>query len=121
MPDAVNTAKDIITEVRVGGLRCIDTLRLPLNDLTVVIGENGAGKSTLIEALALLQLAADRELIAGIFDRHQGLRGLLRQGMRRLSLGVSVDGPDGALDYDFVLGYDGNQAMSLSFTCIQGF
>ena len=46
---------DRITEIRIEGMRCIDSLQLPLRGLTVLIGENGTGKSTIIEATDLLR------------------------------------------------------------------
>ena len=49
---------DRITQVRIGGMRCIADLALDLHGLTVLIGDNGSGKSTLLEAFELLRQAA---------------------------------------------------------------
>jgi predicted ATPase len=87
--------RDRVIELRVAGLRAIDQLTLPLDGLTVLMGENGAGKSTLVEALELLRKAATAHAFVSdvLVQQHGGLRGaLLRHGARHVRLGVSIEG-----------------------------
>jgi energy-coupling factor transporter ATP-binding protein EcfA2 len=80
--------RDRVIELRVAGLRAIDQLTLPLDGLTVLMGENGAGKSTLVvEALELLRKAATAHAFVSdvLVQQHGGLRGaLLRHGARHV-------------------------------------
>lgn len=41
----------------ISGFKCFDSVRLPLNKLTVLCGKNSAGKSTIIQALLLYRSA----------------------------------------------------------------
>lgn len=114
---------DRVSEVRVSGLRSIDTLTLPLNGLTVLIGDNGSGKSSILEALQLLHEAAlpfdyiDDVLI----KRHGGLRSLLRQAASKLSLGITIKGQGPRLDYDFAIGFEGNSPTIFSeYLAVEG-
>jgi predicted ATPase len=79
-----------ITELRVEGLRTIERVRLPLDGMTVLVGESGTGKSSLIEACALLRRATNLRFMEQLYRLHGGLPALLRQGASRLLLGVTV-------------------------------
>ncbi|MGC4063831.1 MAG: AAA family ATPase [Polyangiaceae bacterium] len=71
---------DRITQLRIRGMRAVESLDLDVTGLRVLIGDNGAGKSTIVEALELLYHAA--KPISHIPDivvkRHGDLRSLLR-------------------------------------------
>jgi predicted ATPase len=97
---------DRITELRIEGLRTIDKLVLPLDGLTVLIGENGSGKSSIIEACHLLKAAARPEFSRPFHGIHGGLFSLLRSGATRLTLGARIENDDGEapLDYEIVIG-----------------
>ena len=61
-------------------MRTLADIRLPLDGLTVLIGENGAGKSTLVEAFEILRKvsASDAGIVNRINNQHAGLAALLR-------------------------------------------
>ncbi len=79
-----------ITELRIEGLRTIEKIRLPLDGLTVLIGENGSGKSSILEACEILRRATGPRFMDELYGIHGGLAALLRQGSQRLVLGVTV-------------------------------
>jgi len=79
-----------ITELRIEGLRTIEDIRLRLDGLTVLIGDNGSGKSSIIEACELLRRASGERFLDDFYSIHGGMTALLRQGARRLKLGVTI-------------------------------
>ena len=109
-------AQDRVTELRISGLRVIRQLTLPLNGLTVLIGDNGTGKSSILEALEILRLAAKpvNHVTDVIMKGHGGFGALLRRSAKELSLGVSVEGAGPRVDYDFTLANVGNTPTVLT-------
>ena len=62
-----------LVEIKIENFRGIRSLDLPLDDLTVLIGENNSGKSTVLEALRLAltrRLGARRAGQVGEYDFH---------------------------------------------------
>jgi predicted ATPase len=96
---------DRITQLRIAGMRCIDSLTLDLRGLAVLIGDNGSGKSTVLEALELLRQAAKPVSYVSdiLYRRHGGLQSLLRRGSKELVLGVRVEGGGPVLEYHFAI------------------
>ncbi|HEY8427866.1 MAG TPA: AAA family ATPase [Sandaracinaceae bacterium] len=97
-------AVDRITEIRIAGMRCIDEITLPLDELTVLIGPNGSGKSTILEALELMRLCG---VPSGGLDSQLystgGLTAVLRHGARTLRLGLTCEGAGERIRYDLEL------------------
>lgn len=96
---------DRITQLRIAGMRCIDSLSMDLRGLSVLIGDNGSGKSTVLEALELLRQATKPvNYVTDILLRaHGDMQRLLRRGAREVKLGVTVEGAGPKLEYDFVI------------------
>lgn len=92
---------DRITRVTIRGLRTIDELSLPVDRLTVLIGENGSGKTTIVEALELLsKVPLSGEFVADhLRVWHGNFNEVLRYGAKALELGVRIEGEGGLLDY----------------------
>ncbi len=98
---------DRITHLSIGGMRCIDEIKLDLGALTVLIGENGAGKSTIVEALELLRKAAtESPFIDKLYQPHDGTR-LVRSGARTFYLEARIAGAGRPLTYEVRVLRDG--------------
>ena len=68
-----------LTELRLQNYRSFEDARLPLSDMTIVIGENGSGKSTLIDAVEFLRDAVVESLPFAL-ERRGGFQGVVRRG-----------------------------------------
>ena len=79
-----------LTEVSIKGYRSVRKLRLPLRQLTVLVGGNGAGKTNLYRSLELLHAAA-RGTIADEIAREGGLASIFWAGGRNLTDDGSFD------------------------------
>jgi predicted ATPase len=100
-------AADRITQLHVGGMRCIDEITLDLGAFTVLIGENGAGKSTIVEAAELLRKAATASpFVDKLYQPHDGTR-LFRSGAKYFRLGARIEGAGPPLVYELVVLRDG--------------
>jgi predicted ATPase len=112
-----------ITELRIEGLRTIEKLRLTLDGLTVLIGDNGTGKSSILEAFEILRRATGPRFMDEFYGIHGGLTGLLRQGSKRLLIGITVQpvdeeveelihvgNPDQCIEYDLIMTPSGSFA-----------
>lgn len=73
-----------VASVAIHGYRSIRDIRLPLRQLTVLVGANGVGKTNLYRSLALLQAAALGTL-ADEIAREGGLGSLFWAGGRNLT------------------------------------
>ena len=92
-----------ISEIRIAGLRTIDSLRLPLPRMTVLIGENGSGKSSIIEACRILSRVPSERFLSEVHSLHGGPE-LLRSGSSELRIGVQVSREwEAPLDYEIAL------------------
>lgn len=83
----------MLKEIAVEGYRSLRDIRLPLQQLTVIVGENGSGKSNLYRSLFLLHAAA-RGMLSRTLAEEGGMPSVLWAGPRkkgpvRMVLGVS--------------------------------
>ena len=94
---------DRITSIRIAGMRAIENVEIPLNGLTVLIGDNGTGKSTILEAFEIMRQAAKPvSFVTDILERaHGGLATLLRRGSHEIPLAVTLEGDGPGLMYSF--------------------
>ena len=94
---------DRITSIRIAGMRAIENVEIPLNGLTVLIGDNGTGKSTILEAFEIMRQAAKPvSFVTDILERaHGGLATLLRRGSHQITLAVTLEGGGPGLMYSF--------------------
>jgi predicted ATPase len=100
-------AADRITQLSIGGMRCIDEIKLDLGAFTVLIGENGAGKSTIVEALELLRkTATEAPFVEKLYQPHDGTR-LVRSGTRGFYLEARIAGAGRPLTYEIRVLRDG--------------
>jgi predicted ATPase len=66
-----------VEELRLRNFRAFESARLPLSDLTFLVGRNGAGKSSLLDALDLLREAVSDNL-ENALDRRGGVQKVRR-------------------------------------------
>jgi predicted ATPase len=66
-----------VEELRLRNFRAFENARLPLSDLTFLVGRNGAGKSSLLDALDLLREAVSDNL-ENALDRRGGAQKVRR-------------------------------------------
>ncbi len=102
-----------LTELRVAGYRSLRALRVPLRPVNVIVGPNGCGKSNLYRSVLLLAAGARGEL-ARALAAEGGMPSVLWAGPRRatrrkqepvrLELGLTLEGPHGAMSYDLACG-----------------
>jgi predicted ATPase len=99
---------DRLTSVRIAGFRAIADLELPLNGLTVLVGDNGTGKSTVIQALELLSRAGhSSQFVRDLLSFHGRPLDLLRFGAPPvLSLSLRIESDDANLSYSFGIAAD---------------
>lgn len=94
-------------------MRALADVRLPLQGLTVLIGDNGAGKSTLVEAFEILRKVGNgrMDIARWINDEHGGLATLLRLNSPLVSFGATVAADGETFEYDFALGRSDNYVV----------
>jgi len=104
---------DKITRLNISGFKSIDDLSIPLDGLTVLIGENGSGKSTILDALLILASAASRlaHVPDAIETRFGRFEKVLRQGSSTLRFEIVVKGAGPALKYGFAVHSAGAHAV----------
>lgn len=103
--------KDRISEICIEGIRTLEHVRLPLNGLTVLIGENASGKSTLIETCRLIGKLAEPDFFKAFHGVHGGLASLLRFGTSKLRLHVRIEGSDAPIHYQVAIAKKGDFAV----------
>lgn len=112
--------RDVVRAISARGLRSVESLRLDVRGLTVLIGENGAGKSTLVEVCELLRRATSPAFLDEFNAIHGGLRNLLRHGSADLVMSVEVRGADLPLFYELCLAPQGSGAVVSSERLVIG-
>lgn len=101
---------DKITQIKIQGMRCIESLTIDLRGLTVLVGDNGTGKSTILEALAIMSKVTRRNFLNEVVGReHGGIVSLLRFGSPELVISVRIESSDAApsICYTLALGVAG--------------
>ena len=71
-----------LTSVDIKGYRSIRSIRFPIHQLTVFVGNNGVGKTNLYRGLNLLRNAADSTITHSIM-KEGGVESVLWAGRRR--------------------------------------
>lgn len=82
------------SELSIQGFRRLQSVRLPLRRLSVLIGANGTGKTSVLDVLSLLASSAQGKLSSSISDL-TGLSNILTyDGDGELRLGITTEAPD---------------------------
>lgn len=91
-----------LVEMRVRGLRTLADVTLPLEGLTVLIGDNGTGKSSLLEALRIASLVVRPEFVE-VLNREHMLGSAIRNDMAGLKLDLRVEDGSHNLVYSLLV------------------
>lgn len=114
-----------IEELRLTAFKSFVEARLPLRDLTLIIGRNGAGKSNAIDGLQVLAKLAQGEDVrdaiegprrGGGAEVRGGARGCAPFGARSFSLGCAVRAGDDRYEYDITVQVDPD--VQISYECL---
>jgi predicted ATPase len=97
-----------IEEVRLTAFKSFVGQRLPLNDLTLLIGRNGSGKSNALDALMVLSRLAQGEPLRDAMDGQRtgeepirgGADGCAPLGEDGFAIGCRIQAADAVLDLD---------------------
>lgn len=68
-----------LLELRLQNWRAIENARIPLEDITVLVGRNGAGKSSILDAVEFLRESVSDNLMNAL-ERRGGVIGVARLG-----------------------------------------
>src|SRR5690242_1543798 len=99
--------KDRITQLQVSGFKSLWNVDVPLDGLTVLIGENGTGKSAILEALSIFSSATQRVVhVQDVIEKRFGsFERLLSASVLRIQGTFQGEGED--LHYGFRIGSSG--------------
>ncbi|OWQ48497.1 hypothetical protein CDL60_00920 [Roseateles noduli] len=100
----------MIDHIEIKNYKTIESLKLPLGRVNVLIGENGAGKSNILEAIALAGAAATEKL-DNEFLSSRGIRVTRPQNMRPRFAGFNENDP---ISITVDMGEEGDAAYLLT-------
>lgn len=104
-----------LLEIRVRGLRTLADVSLPLEGLTVLVGDNGTGKSTLLEALRIVSLIPSGKLFEELHRSH-AIGSAVRRDCAGVALDVRFELDDAEHVYSVTLSSD---ARSVAGECLE--
>jgi len=85
-----------LKSISVRGFKSLGDVTLPLDGLSVLIGDNGSGKSSILEVLEILRATTDQHFANRIASAHGGLSQLLEHGANEIVFTAVID--DGRAD-----------------------
>lgn len=83
-----------LKSISVSGFKSLGNVTLPLDGLSVLIGDNGSGKSSILEVLEILRSTTHEGFANRVASAHGGLAMLREHGAKQMKIAVTID--DGA-------------------------
>jgi predicted ATPase len=89
-----------LKSITVQGVKSLGNVTLPLDGLSVLIGDNGSGKSSILEVLEILRSTAHEGAATRIASAHGGTTQLREHGVERMTITATIgDGEHEPLSY----------------------
>lgn len=80
-----------LKSISVSGFKSLGNVTLPLDGLSVLIGDNGSGKSSILEVLEILRCTTHEDLATRMARAHGGMSQLREHGAERMVIAATVD------------------------------
>lgn len=91
------------------GFKSLGDVTLPLDGLSVLIGDNGSGKSSILEVMEILRSTTDQHFVNRIASAHGGMNQLREHGARRVEIFASVH--DGSTELKYLQVWNENDSV----------
>lgn len=80
-----------LESISVRGFKSLGDVTLPLDGLSVLIGDNGSGKSSILEVLEILRSTTDQYFVNRIASSHGGMNQLRENGAQGIDIIATID------------------------------
>jgi predicted ATPase len=80
-----------LKSISVKGFKSLGDVVLPLDGLSVLIGDNGSGKSSILEVLEILRSTTHEGFVSRVASTHGGLTMLREHGANQMAIMVTID------------------------------
>ncbi len=80
-----------LKSISVSGFKSLGNVTLPLDGLSVLIGDNGSGKSSILEVLEILRSSTHENFVGRVSSRHGGMHQLREHGTEHVTISATFD------------------------------